>query len=304
MIIDKIGHISGPLYMLGIPVIPVFLLDGRNPAIIDAGFYTLGEMYVRALKEILQDRQPAYCLLTHSHFDHCGSAAVLKRHFPDMKLVASERAKITLEKPGAINLIRQLTQASLEMGRKNGYVQNDQTGFEAFDVNMTVSDGDELEIGPEMTLQVIDTPGHTRDCLSYYVPQKRILFSSEATGIMDPTGYIVSDCLADYDLYVRSMEKLGRLDIETLCLGHRYVLTGDDARNYIPSSLKFCQLFREMVITFMSEEKGDMNRVIPRIKHLEYDTKPEPRLPEPAYLINLAARIRAVMERKDSSVSS
>jgi glyoxylase-like metal-dependent hydrolase (beta-lactamase superfamily II) len=304
MIIDKTGHIAGPLYMLGNPVIPVFLLDGNQPAVIDAGFYTLGETYVKALRKILQERQPAYIFLTHSHFDHCGSVAVLKKHFPDMKVMASEKAQTTLAKPNAIRLIRQLTEASLKMGRDNGYIQNDKTGFEQFEVDMTVSDGDELEIDPDMTLQVMDTPGHTRDCLSYYVPQKRILFSSEATGILDATGYIVSDCLVDYDMYVRSLKKLGELDIDILCLGHRYVLTGEDARNYIPRSMKYCELFRETVDTFMHEEKGCIARVIPRIKHMEYDTKPEPRLPEPAYVINLEARIRAVMERKESFISS
>ncbi|MFZ3046711.1 MAG: MBL fold metallo-hydrolase, partial [Desulfatirhabdiaceae bacterium] len=99
MIIDKTGHVAGPLYMLGNPVIPVFLLDGNQPAVIDAGFYTLGETYVKALQKILQGRQPATCFLTHSHFDHCGSVAVLKKHFPDMKVAASEKAKTTLSKP-------------------------------------------------------------------------------------------------------------------------------------------------------------------------------------------------------------
>jgi hypothetical protein len=35
-----------------------------------------------------------------------------------------------------------------------------------------------------------------------------------------------------------------------------------------------------------------------RVKRIEYDNKPDPKQPEPAYLLNLAAKINAVAKRK------
>ena len=154
-----------------------------------------------------------------------------------------------------------------------------------------------LKISADRTLQVIETPGHTRDCLSYYVPEIKALICSEAAGIADPTGYIVSDCLVDYDQYVNSMKKLALLDSDVICLAHRYAFTGQDARNYIPRSLKYCDEFRNLVETCLAEEHGDISRVMTRIKAVEYDVKQEPKQPEPAYLLNLEARIKAVGKR-------
>jgi 2-aminobenzoylacetyl-CoA thioesterase len=297
LIISQTGRIVDMLHMLGNPDIPVYLLDGEHPAVIDAGFSFLGHHYAAAISEVLGSRTPAYCLLTHSHFDHCGSVSVLKSHFPEMNIVSSEQAKLTLSRPNAIELIRELNRASVNMVQRNGFMGDVSNEFTPFEIDMTVKEGDELRISADRTLQVIETPGHTRDCLSYYAPEIKALFCSEAAGIADPTGYIVSDCLVDYDQYVNSMKKLELLDADAICLAHRYAFTGEDARNYIPRSLKYCDEFRNLVETYLAAEHGDIARVMTRIKAVEYDVKQEPKQPEPAYLLNLEARIKAVGKR-------
>ncbi len=283
--------------MLGNPAIPIYLLDGDNPVIIDAGFSFFGHHYADAISEVLGSRTPAYCLLTHSHFDHCGSVSVLKSHFPEMKVICSAQAKITLARPNAIELIRELNRASVKVVQQNGFQGDASIAFTPFEIDMTVKEGDLLKISADRTLQVIETPGHTRDCLSYYVPEIKALICSEAAGIPDPTGYIVSECLVDYDLYVNSMKKLALLDLNAICLAHRYAFTGADARNYIPRSLEYCDEFRKLVETYLAEEHGDIARVMTRIRVDEYDVKQEPKQPEPAYLLNLEARIKAVGKR-------
>jgi 2-aminobenzoylacetyl-CoA thioesterase len=297
LIIQKTGRVVDKLYMLGNAAVPVYLLDGENPAIIDAGFSFFGHLYASAVSEVLGSRAPSYCLLTHSHFDHCGSVSVLKSYFPEMKIVSSEQAKMTLSRPNAIELIRELNRASVKMVRRNGFLGDTAIGFTPFEIDMTVKEGDVFNISPDRTLHVIETPGHTRDCLSYYIPQIKALVCSEAAGIADSTGYIVSDCLVDYDQYVDSMKKLENLDVDAICLAHRYAFTGADARNYIPRSLKYCDAFRNLVETYLAEDHGDIQRVMTKIKAVEYDVKQEFKQPEPAYLLNLEARIKAVGKR-------
>lgn len=296
MIISETGKVASHLYMLGYASVPVFLLDGRQPAVFDAGFCYLGNRYAEEIKAVLGRRQPAYCFLSHSHFDHCGAVAVLKRHFPEMRVVASPRAAATLRRPGALSLIDELSRASLEMMRHNDMQADEADAFQAFDVDVEARDGDRFRISSQAVVEILDTPGHTRDCISFYLPQQKTLICSEAAGIADPTGYIVSDCLVDYDMYYASIKKLERLDADVICLGHRYVLTGGDAREYIQCSMNFCRDFKERVETCWQEEMGDMQRVLVRIKAFEYDGKAEPKQPETAYVINLKARIRAVIK--------
>ncbi len=297
MIIDQTGCIADRLYMLGNPAVPVYLLDGENPVIFDAGFSFLGHHYADAVSNVLGNRSPAYCLLTHSHFDHCGSVSVLKSHFPLMKVVSSVPAKITLARPNAIALIRQLNRSSVEMFRRSGFQADASIEFTPFEIDMTVRQGDVLPISADRTLLVLETPGHTRDCLSFYIPEIKALICSEAAGVADPTGYIVSDCLVDYDQYVDSMKKLERLDSDVVCTAHRYVFTGSDAKNYISRSLKYCDEFRILAERLLAEEHGDVAHVVFRIKAVEYDIKPYPKPPEPAYLLNLEARIKSVGKR-------
>jgi len=301
MIINKTGQIIEDFYSIGHPVIPVFLMDGVRPLIFDAGFTFLGEIYAKEIKKILGDRQVEYLFLTHAHFDHCGSVSILKKYFPLMKVITSKKAKDILGRPNAIKLIKALNQASEEVV---GDIEIDFASsgeFEPFEIDKTVKDGDILKISNGLSIQIIETPGHTSDCLSYYIQEKKILISSEAAGQPDLTGYIVSDCLLDYDQYFSSMKRLSLLDIEILCPGHLFVYTGNDAKKYLRESMLECERFRKLVELCLDEEDGDLDRVKIRIKKMEYDSNDGPKQPEPAYLLNLEARIKAVAKKKNKT---
>ena len=115
-------------------------------------------------------------------------------------------------------------------------------------------------------------------------------------GTPDETGYIVTDCLVDYDVHYRSMERLNTLDVETLCLGHIYACTGSDARLHMDQSLVQSRRFRRMAEDFLDEEKGDVQAVMKRVKAFEWDGKPGIRQPEPAYVLNLEPASRRFAE--------
>ncbi|MDY6830485.1 MAG: hypothetical protein SWC96_01345, partial [Thermodesulfobacteriota bacterium] len=67
MIISRSGVIVPGLHVVGPAGVPVFLLDGDRPALVDAGFACLADIYVNDIQKILNGRQPAYALITHSH---------------------------------------------------------------------------------------------------------------------------------------------------------------------------------------------------------------------------------------------
>jgi glyoxylase-like metal-dependent hydrolase (beta-lactamase superfamily II) len=297
MIITRTGPIVENFYSIGHPAIPIFLLDGVRPIIFDAGFSFLGEIYATDIKKIIGSRQVEYLFITHSHFDHCGSVAILKKHFPLMKVVTSKHAKDILGRPNAIQLIKTLNRASEEIVADIGVDITSFDEFAPFEIDETVGDNDILKISPGLNIRILETPGHTADCLSYYIQEKKILISSEAAGQSDRTGYIVSDCLYDYDQYFKSMKRLSLLDIEILCPGHLFVYTDDDTKKYLKASMIECERFRELVEHCWVEEGQDLEKVKASIKNIEYDHFDGPKQPEPAYLLNLEARIKAVTKR-------
>jgi glyoxylase-like metal-dependent hydrolase (beta-lactamase superfamily II) len=297
MIFKNTGRLLDDFYMVGHPAMPVYLLDGQRPAIFDAGLAFLGRFYADGIREIVGPRDLHYCFLSHSHFDHCGSVAVLKKIFPTLKVVASENVKRVLGRPNALALMGKLSQAAEQLAGSIGIEACEFDPFEPFEVDITLTDGDFLELSRELSVQVHETPGHTRDSLSYFIPQKKILLCSEAAGIPDATGYVVSEALVDYDQYYESMRRLSKVDYEVLCLGHRLAFTGRDAKSYFQKSMADCREFLNLVESALQEYDGDFQKVMSRVKAVEYDPVPEPKQIEPAYLLNLEAKVKVIKKR-------
>ncbi len=297
MRIDQTGKIVDGFYALGNSGGPVYLLDGSVPVLFDAGFTAFARAYEKDIKDILGGRTPAYLFLTHAHFDHVGAAGYLKSVWPEMRICGSVRAGEILGRSRAVELIRELNEEARQMIREWGVDSIYEAPFEPFDLDMTLSSDDTFELGKEYTLKAISTPGHTWDFMSYWVPEKKILVASEAVGTDDGTGYIQTEFLVDYDAYCSSMKKLARLDPQIICLGHRFILTGPDAKRHIGNSLKQASSYVSMVERVLLDEKGDIERTVERIKAEEWDPRPLPKQPESAYLLNARARVKNIWER-------
>lgn len=293
MIVNQPGRITDGLYMLGSAVMPMYLIEAEEATIVDAGFSFLAQGYADALRQILGQRGPSLCLLTHSHYDHVGAVGGLKQRFGRLSVAASAGAARVLQKPKAVELIRTLNRVARDMAESLAMPMVDED-FQPFCVDRICTHGDIIELGAGNHLRVMATPGHTRDCLSYYLVEKKALFVSEAAGIPDQTGEIICDCLVDYDLYMTSMEKIRALEIDYLCLGHRGVYTGKDAVAHLKAAAARCERFFNATAAMLIETRGDFKAVIGRIRRSEYDPKPVPKQPEPAYLLNLEARVAAV----------
>ena len=182
MRIQQTGPIIDGLYMAGHAGTPLYLVDAERPAIFEGGMAFLANRYARDTAVFLKGRPPAWCLLTHSHFDHCGAVSFLKTYFPGMRVVASEQARNVFARPNALALMRQLSDVSAQMAADLGLPPNESPAFEPFEVDETAADDQSIPLSNDLTVRVISTPGHTRDSLSYYIPEKKILFASEAVG--------------------------------------------------------------------------------------------------------------------------
>lgn len=298
MIFDTTGEIADNLYMLGHPATPIYLFDCAHPVLFDAGLPFMGRRYVKSIQAILGKRHPSFLFLSHSHFDHCGSVTILKSAFPQMKVFASSLAGEVLQRPNALRTIEDLCKTAMSQAKKMGLNGTKFINFKPFALDGTLQDGDTITLSDNHSIQVFETPGHTRDSVSFYIPEERILMAGEALGIPDHTGYIIPECLSSYDEYKSSSIKLRRLNPHILCVGHYKAFTGKDATRYIEDSISQSDNFRNMVDNYLSEEKGDLNRTMERFRNIEYDGRREDAQPEVAYYMNLKARINAVLSRK------
>ncbi len=171
--------------------------------------------------------------------------------------------------------------------------------FQPFGVDTVLSDGQVIELEEGLTVEVLATPGHTRDQLSYYIPEKRILVATEASGALDRAGNIITEFLVDYDAYLSSLKRLAALPVEVLCQGHHYVFVGrDEVERFFARSLSEAERFKDRVYELLRTEGGSVERVVQRIKAEQWDTNRGVKQTEGAYLLNLRARVGHLAERQ------
>jgi len=297
LIFNRTGRVRDDFYVLGHPWSPVYLLDGWRPVLFEAGFCCLGRIYEEAIRAVLGRCRPEILFITHVHYDHCGATFYLKKVFPGLQVAASSIAAQIIERPNAQKLMRTLSQnvISLVTGVDRTKLLNEP--FEPFKVDMILSDGQVVELEEGLTVQVLATPGHTRDLLSYYIPEKKILIATEAAGCADLTGHIVTEFLVDYETYLAGLKRLAALEVEVLCQGHHFVFVGAAVKDFFARSIESTERFRARVEELLRAERGSVERVVARIKAEEHDDKPLPKQPEKAYLLNLRARVNHLAER-------
>jgi glyoxylase-like metal-dependent hydrolase (beta-lactamase superfamily II) len=295
LIFKGTGEVRQGLHVLGSKDVPVYLVKAQRPVLFDAGLVTLGKVYERAIRATLGEVRPEILFLTHMHFDHCGSVSFLKRAFPGLVVYASKKASEIIKRPNAVKLIRTLSENSGEalVGFDRSILVDEP--FEPFEVDRILEDGDRIELGNGLNLQVLFTPGHTWDFLSYYIPERRILIASEAGGCADNSGHIPPECLADFDVYMHSLARLAALEVDVLCQGHRFVYLDEDVTAFLSRSTQTALDFTGIVGELWKSERGDLARIMARIKNTEYDLLPPPKQPEPAYLVNLEARVKSLV---------
>jgi len=299
MIWNKTGLVEDGVYVTGFPWSPTYLVTGDPPLLFEAGFYCMARHYERDIRNILHDKIPRMLFLSHVHYDHCGATSYFKRIFPTMIVAASQRASEIIQRPNAQELMKKLSRNMIKLvkdmpGIDNNLIMVDT--FEPFVVDRILEDGETISVGQEV-VQVIATPGHTRDLFSYYLPERKILFSTEACGIRDQMGHIVTEFLVDYGTYVRFLKELASLDVKILCPGHHFVFTGDDVKEFFSASIQNAEYFKHHVTELLYNNGRSVDKVVSIIKAEEYDVNPGPKQPEEAYLLNLRTRVSHLAER-------
>ena len=292
MIYNQTGEAANGLHVLGTAHFPTHLLTGPHPLLIDAGVACLGPLYVSEIQKVLQKQAPKYLLLTHVHFDHCGAAAYLKQIFPGLQIGVSRKAVEIMQRPRAVQTMTQLNVEVKKWVDKEAPGLSKNVLFEPFQVDLVLSEGDRIDLGNGFKVEVLETPGHTWDSLSYYIPEKKWIFVGEAGGVIGPTGFISTEFAADFNAYMQNLERLSKLDLDLVCQSHIQLFFGKDAKTFFSRSIKAALIFKEKVLTYLDQEAGNVGKVVERIKADEYDSLPDPKQPLSAYLLNLQARVR------------
>ncbi len=307
MRIDRLGKIEENFYVLGHVFTPVYLLDGRQPALFDAGFSALSNLYENDISKVLGSRSPAYLFITHSHWDHVGAAGFFKKKWPEIIIAGSVEMKKVLESEKAVHFISNFSQNSESFMQELGVASVSRKPFKPFHLDYVLAPQEKIELDDHCSVQALATPGHTRDFFSYWIPEKQILIASEAAGTDFGNGVIENEFLIDFDIYLHSLKELAKLDVRILCIGHRLVFTGKDAIVHLKRSYEQAEHYVFMTEKFLLDEDGDIDLATARVKAAELPLIPFPKVPPQAYQFNTRIRVERIwerMQRRDAHFSN
>jgi glyoxylase-like metal-dependent hydrolase (beta-lactamase superfamily II) len=149
----------------------VYLITGKDCYLIDTGVDGAEQIISEYLKNIGRDIGDIKAvLLTHSHPDHIGAAGKIKRQ-TGCKVYASAGEKEWIE-----DIEKQFLERPIPnfKGLLNQSVPVDEV----------VKEGSVIKLEEGITLQVIETGGHSKDSLSYLLLEDHMLFTGDAIPVI------------------------------------------------------------------------------------------------------------------------
>ena len=227
------------------------LIGETHTALFDCGMAFCADGTIQNVKNALNGRKLDYMFITHTHYDHIGALPFFRKEWPQMRLLTSETGAEVLLKNTPRRVIRELS--NVVAGEHK--VKIDAYNDDAFHADITVKDGDLISLGG-FSVQVLETPGHTRDSLSYFIPELELLVLNETPGFL-LDGKIYPCYLTGYNDAIKAIEKCRRIPYKFLSLPHRGVATAEDAQGYFDRALEANIACRDFIVNAAAQNPDE-----------------------------------------------
>ncbi len=153
-----------------------WIIPSERPAVIDPGPANRAEAVNRAIRELGVEELDSI-VLTHIHFDHAGGAAALARLNPGARIFLHPRVAGLVVDPTRLN--EAVTSVwGPQTGSLFGFPEPAPEG-----IVEAVAGGETIDLGAGRTLEVIETPGHTRAHLAFLDRKADAVFCGDAVTI-------------------------------------------------------------------------------------------------------------------------
>lgn len=229
---NNIFAITGLMHPIGVNA--GFIITKKSVIVIDSSWYDVSAKFmINYIKEITKN-PIKYLILTERHSDHIFGM----KYFKDRgaRVIAHKKTKEFLKenKDYPKKLIKILVGRN-ELDYESAKILFGKIKF--CDIDKTISKDTTLNIDGEEII-LLTTPGHTDSNICVYIPKSKILFASDTIySEFTPTTRFGNVRLRKE--WLKSLEKLEKLDIDILVPGHGKILKGKQIKKEIERHKKY-----------------------------------------------------------------
>jgi glyoxylase-like metal-dependent hydrolase (beta-lactamase superfamily II) len=182
---------------------------------------------------------------THPDVDHCGGNAQLKRASPNVLLTCGEADRELIENPQVLYQHRYqsyLQAHGIRLEDGAGAWLREMGGAPAR-VDFTWRGGETLRLGPDWTVQILRTPGHSQGHLSVFDPRSGTLLMGDA--VQGGLALDMDGRRTVYPTYINVVEYLETISLfrslqpKTLCGCHWPIARGAAVCQFLDESEEF-----------------------------------------------------------------
>ncbi|MFN8444692.1 MAG: MBL fold metallo-hydrolase [Caldilineaceae bacterium] len=209
--------IDGIYWIEGLSMGRVYLLEGSDGlTLIDA---SVAGSWPKIIKDLAKAGKSSTAikriLITHAHPDHIGGLAEIQAATRAAVYVHRKDAAVTR---GDERMPRPAPGALQGSARVLASIMPAPT-LKPSPVARELEDGDPLdEVMPGM--QVIATPGHSPGHSSFWLPKQQLLFTGDVVMRLPKLRLPFAAFTPDMAESKRSLQRIAKMEIETLCFGH------------------------------------------------------------------------------------
>ena len=268
-----------------------FLIDDGTTAILyDTGFAFTGYLVADNIRRVLGERPLDYIFLTHSHYDHALGSAYVRQRYPGVKVVAGEYAEKIFSKPSARAVMRKLDR---KFARACGVTEYEDL-IDALRVDIPVRDGDTVLCG-SLRFRAVALPGHTRCSMGFYLPENRLLLSTETLGVYFGKDTYLPSYLVGYQMTLSSFSRAKELDIDSILLPHYGPVQGAEAREYLERSERAAVETARMIRELLRSGKTEAETAA-CLEELFYGDHVKPIYPIDAFRLNTGIMVGLIQK--------